>query len=154
MSDTYLGTQDMGSPATTLKPAQLSAIQFLLEGHNNVEVARLVGVSKGTLTNWRKNALFDAELQRQRITNLDELRGRCDGMAHEALDKLRELMRDATPSLQLKAATEILNRAGLIKERVSAAVSSETLPKPDEDQESYLDRLYEEARLAAAEEPN
>jgi hypothetical protein len=69
---------------------QQNAVELLITGKSDREVAELCGVSRQTVNDWRhKNALFVAELNRQRAGLWD-----CD------IDRLRGLVRAAITVLE------------------------------------------------------
>lgn len=97
-----------------LNPKQKKAIGMLVTGqHTQKEVAEAVRVSENTLSNWINNnqmfsAVYDAELA---LVDADRHR-RYKCHAQRAVDKLVQLLNCGLPEIELKAAKEILDRAG------------------------------------------
>ncbi len=94
----------------TLSIEQLNAIDLLVMGRTDREVAEAVGVSRQTVTSWRLyNPHFQAELNRRR----KEIWG-------AAVDKFRSLLLDALETVEkaikqgdAKTALEVLRMAGM-----------------------------------------
>lgn len=105
---------------------QRNAIDLLVQGLSDREVAEKVGVARETVTRWRnENPYFQAELNRKR----KEIWGAAE-------DRLRALVSDAVKVLEeelkkgsLKAAIEVLKAVGLYGgvSRPSGATDPEVL---------------------------
>jgi DNA-binding NarL/FixJ family response regulator len=54
------------SPPPKLTPEQLNAIDLLIFGKTDKEVAETIGVGRNTISKWYKNAFFVAELNARR----------------------------------------------------------------------------------------
>jgi DNA-binding CsgD family transcriptional regulator len=54
------------SPAPRLTPEQLNAIDLLIFGKTDKEVAETLGIGRNTISKWYKNAFFIAELNARR----------------------------------------------------------------------------------------
>jgi len=60
ISKTFESMQER-SEAPKLTPEQLNAIDLLILGKTDREVAEIVGVRRETITKWHKNPFFSAE---------------------------------------------------------------------------------------------
>ncbi|OUM85815.1 MAG: hypothetical protein BAA01_03325 [Bacillus thermozeamaize] len=94
---------------------QENAIDLLVQGKSDREVAEAVGVARQTVTEWRnRNAVFAAELNRRRQevwgTQVERLR-QLVALAVDALEKDLKQERDA--KLRQLAAIHILKAVGL-----------------------------------------
>lgn len=58
-----------GSKLTRCDERQLKAIELIISGESDCETARLIGVNRKTVADWKKRDYFKAELDRQ-ITEL------------------------------------------------------------------------------------
>lgn len=95
----------------SLSIEQLNAVDLLVIGKSDREVAELTGVSRQTVNGWqRKNPRFQAELNRRRNELYGESADRLRGMLAKALDVVeRELDGGERP---LAAALKVLEMAG------------------------------------------
>jgi hypothetical protein len=97
-----------------LTTKQLSAINLLISGKNDSEVAEAVGVARQTVNGWRNNdAPFVAELnaRRQELweVHIEQLRGSVSMAIRALLDELN----GDDPKLRHSAAVIILKAVGL-----------------------------------------
>lgn len=122
-----------------LDPKQVRAIVLMSSGSTHGETAREVGVDPATLYRWRHNdAEFAAELAKSLDGQIEEARTVMRGAAARAVSRILYLMEDngAPHAVQLKAATEMLDRIGVLA------------AKQDIDRECTPDEL-EKAMVAA-----
>ena len=101
-----------------LNVKQENAIDLLLQGQNDREVAEAVGVSRQTVTEWPNgNAVFVAELNRRRQEVWGGEVERLRGLVAKAIDVLEEELEDEqgmTPvRVRQAAAVHILKAVGL-----------------------------------------
>jgi len=101
-----------------LNVKQENAIDLLLQGQSDREVAEAVGVSRQTVTEWRNgNAVFGAELNRRRQEVWGGQQERLRGLVAKAVDVLEEQLEDEqgmTPvRVRQAAAVHILKAVGL-----------------------------------------
>lgn len=94
---------------------QENAIDLLLQGKSDREVAEAVGVSRQTVTEWRnKNPLFAAELNRRRQEIWGSQVERLRRLVAQAVDVLEEDLKNKFDSrLRQAAAVHILRAVGL-----------------------------------------
>jgi DNA-binding CsgD family transcriptional regulator len=88
----------------------------ILEGASYVEIAAGMGLSVVTVSLICSSAIFKEELKKlEEALNLNVIR-RAEDLSHEALDKLKVLMRQArSESLQASCAERVLGIAGYSK---------------------------------------
>lgn len=102
-----------------LSPRQLKAIELLCTGdYTGREVAKEIKVSENSVSAWmNRNDAFIEEYNR----TLDEIaanrKRRYNMKAQRAFDKMVELMNCGLPEIEIKAAKEILDRAGDVAEK-------------------------------------
>lgn len=95
-----------------LSITQALAIEELLLGKKDREVAEIVGVQRQTVNEWRnKNLLFAAELARRRDEMYAEARGRLQALSEKAIDVLEEKLGCDDPKVAVQAAQLILKFA-------------------------------------------
>ena len=93
-----------------LSVEQLNAIDLLVTGKTDQEVADLVGVSRSTVTGWRLyNPTFAAELNKRR----KEVWGAAGDRLRTLLLKAFDVVEDALNAGDIKAALEFLKVAGV-----------------------------------------
>jgi hypothetical protein len=94
--------------ARTLTPQQLAAIELLIAGRSDVEVAAKVGVTRETVNRWRNwNPLFVATLNEWRLDLWKATRERLRHLNAQALDVIEQHLRAGN----LKAALALLKYA-------------------------------------------
>ena len=71
-----------------LTPEQLNAIDLLIFGKTDKEVAESIGVGRNTISKWYKNAFFIAELNARREGLWKDAKLRLKSLAYEAVDVL------------------------------------------------------------------
>ena len=81
-------TQDISSKSgiSDLSVQQLNSIDLLVTGKSGVETAREVGVTQETVSRWRSNPYYIAELNRRRNESWSGIQDRLIGLAGKALD--------------------------------------------------------------------
>ena len=98
----------------TLSPQQIEIIEALADGCSISAVAERTGVHRNTIHNWRRSnqafreALEDAEFDRAFM-----LHGKCQDLAHLAIQVLQDLLTDpkTSASVRLRAATFLIGKA-------------------------------------------
>ena len=98
----------------TLSPSQELAIDALLTGKRDREVAEIVGVTRQTINEWRnKNLLFAEELARRRREIFAETHKRLQILSEKAIDVLESNLDCDDPKTAIKAAQLILKFAAV-----------------------------------------
>lgn len=97
--------------AGKLKPRHLMAIELLVAGKTDEEVAATVDVSRETITRWRhRNFYFIAELNRQREIQWEVAQDRLRSLANIAIENIE---RSLVEENDFKASLELLKLIGL-----------------------------------------
>ncbi len=105
-------------PATpvglTLPPRLARALDVMLDGGTNTEVAAELGVDRVTVWRWRSRPEVIAILEHARRARVTEIAGRLQDAAHCALDLLVHAVRDdrVPIAVRVRAAAELLDRVG------------------------------------------
>lgn len=98
----------------SLTVEQQNAIDLLVTGASDREVAEKVGVSRQTVTNWRLNNLtFQAELNRRRKDLWGASKDRMRSLIPKAIDRLEKSIGDDTDRNGPKVALEVIRATGL-----------------------------------------
>ncbi|MDI9418086.1 MAG: hypothetical protein QM438_10125 [Euryarchaeota archaeon] len=104
------------SEAPKLTPEQLNAIDLLILGKTDREVAEAVGVRRETVTKWHKNPFFSAELSIRREVLWVDAKLRLKSLAHEAVNVLTRGLSSQDEKVAITAAVHILKTVGLYGE--------------------------------------
>ena len=115
ISKTFDLMQDR-SEAPKLTPEQLNAIDLLILGKTDREVAEAVGVRRETITKWHKNPFFSAELSIRREELWVDAKLRLKALAHEAVNVLTRGLFSSDEKVAITAAIHILKTVGLYGE--------------------------------------
>lgn len=106
MSETTEKSQNI----TNLSVEQLNAIDLLVQGLADREVAEKVNVARETVTRWRnENAVFQAELNRKRQEIWGAAANKLKCLVTQAVDVLETELQSGN----LKAAIEVLKAVGM-----------------------------------------
>ena len=126
-----------------LNVEQENAIDLLLQGKSDREVAEAVGVSRQTVTEWRNhNSVFVAELNRRRQEIWGSQTARLRLLVSQAVDVFEEdLQNDQDLKLRQSAAVHILKAVGLYGADLSPM--GEVYPEDVEEDWRYKDWLKE-----------
>jgi hypothetical protein len=104
------------SEAPKLTPEQLNAIDLLILGKTDREVAEMVGVRRETITKWHKNPFFSAELSVRREELWVDAKLRLKSLVHEAVNVLTNGLSSTDEKVAITAAVHILKTVGLYGE--------------------------------------
>jgi DNA-binding CsgD family transcriptional regulator len=99
-----------------LTPEQLNAIDLLIFGKTDKEVAETIGVGRNTISKWYKNAFFIAELNARREELWKDAKLRLKSLAHEAVDVLSNGLHSSDEKVAITSAVHILKTVGLYGE--------------------------------------
>ena len=94
-----------------LSERQKTAIELLLQGGTDAQVAQQIGVDRVTVFRWRKNPAFAREMERQRARLWEQSAGRLHSMVDPALDILQKQLAGDDPKTALRAAAILLRFA-------------------------------------------
>jgi len=118
------------SPAPRLTIEQYNAIDLLILGKTDREVADLVGVRRETVTRWHQNPFFIAELNTKRDALWIDSKLRLKALAHEAVNVLTKGLQSTNEKIAILAAVHILKTVGLYDTEGKVSI---TLPKTPEE---------------------
>jgi DNA-binding CsgD family transcriptional regulator len=104
------------SPPPKLTPEQLNAIDLLIFGKTDKEVAETIGVGRNSISKWYKNAFFVAELNARREELWKDSKLRLKSLAHEAVDVLSNGLHSSDEKTAISSAVHILKTVGLYGE--------------------------------------
>jgi DNA-binding CsgD family transcriptional regulator len=104
------------SPAPRLTPEQLNAIDLLIFGKTDKEVAETLGIGRNTISKWYKNAFFIAELNSRREALWVDSKARLKSLVHEAVNVLTNGLHSSDEKIAITAAVHILKTVGLYGE--------------------------------------
>jgi len=101
--------------STQLQPNRQRAIDLLLTGQSCREVAEELSVNRSTVWRWTQHPDVAEALQTLRSDRRKAIRESVDSAALEAVEVLRDLMRDQSipPAVRARAACSLLDRADL-----------------------------------------
>jgi len=104
-----------------LSMEQLNAIDLLVTGLSDREVAEKVGVARQTITNWRLyHPGFQAELNRRRREIWGSSGDRMRSLLPKALDRIEKTLSDDDNPNAWRAALEMLRATGLYEQDLGA----------------------------------
>ena len=118
------------SSAPRLTPEQLNAIDLLILGKTDKEVAETIGIGRNTISKWYKNAFFIAELNVKRETLWIDSKLRLRALASEAVNVLTNGLHSSDEKIAITAAVHILKTVGLYDKEGKGSI---TLPKTPEE---------------------
>src|SRR5512137_1282647 len=96
------------SEAPKLTPEQLNAIDLLIFGKTDKEVAETIGVGRNTISKWYKNAFFTAELNVKREALWTDAKLRLKALVHEAVNVLSNGLQSSDEKVAVTSAVHIL----------------------------------------------
>jgi DNA-binding CsgD family transcriptional regulator len=104
------------SPAPRLTPEQLNAIDLLIFGKTDKEVAETLGIGRNTISKWYKNAFFIAELNSRREALWKDSKLRLKSLVTEAVNVLTNGLHSSDEKIAITSAVHILKTVGLYGE--------------------------------------
>jgi hypothetical protein len=101
-----------------LTPRQAEVITALVRGSSVTDATRQVNVDRTTFYLWRKDAFFEAELNRAKQEQIDAMRAQLWDLTDVALATVRECLinADMPAAVRLKAALAILQNIGALQQ--------------------------------------
>jgi hypothetical protein len=134
---------------------ELEVMKRLVEREPEAQIAHNLGIDQASWIALVGRPEFSDEVEYHRQNQDRHIRARLDGLATEALDVVREIMRTASsPANRLRAALEILDRSGNVKveKRITLTADAESVikhlnqlgEKPTSDQELIEAEVVEE----------
>ena len=92
----------------TINPKQEHAIQYLLQGKTEAQIARQVRVSRTTVSYWRNHVPeFRAELTARRNQLWEQHRDELAGIYRQAIDILKDALNSPQENVRIRAALGI-----------------------------------------------
>jgi DNA-binding CsgD family transcriptional regulator len=91
-----------------LNEKQLAAVDLLAVGKPYGESARILGIDRKTLYNWRNDDLFQEALQNRRAELWQSAADRIRALLHPSIDILEKHLTDTYDRSRFRAATTIL----------------------------------------------
>jgi DNA-binding CsgD family transcriptional regulator len=104
------------TPAPRLTPEQLNAIDLLIFGKTDKEVAETLGIGRNTISKWYKNAFFIAELNSRREALWVDSKARLKSLVSEAVNVLTNGLHSSDEKIAITSAVHILKTVGLYGE--------------------------------------
>jgi hypothetical protein len=101
------------TPAPRLSPEQLNAIDLLILGKTDKEVAETIGVGRNTISKWHKNAFFIAELNVKREELWADAKLRLKSLAYESVNILTNGLHSSDEKIAITSAVHVLKTVGL-----------------------------------------
>lgn len=100
-----------GKPRTELDEKQLTAIEMIVEGESNVNIAKELGIDQCTVHRWKKNPLFKAALDERYELAKQNIDKRIYSFANDLIRNIYELARKSkSEKVRLDASVYLLNR--------------------------------------------
>ena len=98
-----------------LKPKQKRAAQMLAFGHKNVTIASLLKIRPETLSRWKRNPEFRAEIDAHAHVELEVMQRRLAVLPQAAIAALWDELRDTRyGGRRVQVALYVLNRCGVL----------------------------------------
>jgi hypothetical protein len=133
------------SARNDLTERQRNAVERLLRGDSDQDVAASLGVDRGTIFRWRKSTAFQRELDRQRRQIWEQSVARLQSMVQPALNILQKQLTSDDVKLQIRAATVLLRFAtpsrlapAAVSARSGGGVASADHPREFQDLMDYV----------------
>jgi predicted transcriptional regulator len=104
----------MNEIEATINGKQEKALELVLRGLNDVEVAKKIGVTRQTVSNWRHyNTVFIETLSDERKLLREKHQDRINGLVEKAIDVMTNALDDEDPKIRLQAVKLVLSTAAL-----------------------------------------
>lgn len=128
----------------TINGKQEKALELVLRGMNDVEVAKAIGVTRQTVNNWRRfNTAFIETLTDERKLLREKHQDSINGLVEKAIEVMKNALDDEDPKIRLQAVKLVLN---------SAVLKDSLKEKPEVNEvEESLRRLAEAMGFASKE---
>ena len=104
----------MNEIEATINGKQEKALELMLRGKNDVEVAKTIGVTRQTISNWRHHDMvFIDTLGEARRALREKHQDSIIGLVEKAIEVLKNAMEDEDPKARFQAARLVLSTAAL-----------------------------------------
>ena len=136
----------LGRAHKSLSGKQEMALELVMCGMSDGDIAKRAGVSRQTVNTWRNHdEHFRMLLAERRVSLREQYRGELSGLVSEAIGVMREAIQEGDMLTRLLAAQALLRMSGL-----HAAVPTEKLPS----QVGIIRELFIEAIRKVVQEKN
>ncbi len=131
-----------------MQPGQQRALELILAGHSVTDIAAQVGVRRETVWRWRNDPSFASEVSVRQGQRRQAIHDELDAGVIESVRMLRGLVADtdAPPGARVRAATALMDRAGL-----TPAYAVEVRHSADHAQQQAAQPQIEDAERMARE---
>jgi transposase-like protein len=131
-----------------MQPKQQRALELILAGHSVTDIAAQVGVRRETVWRWRNDPSFASEVSVRQAQRRQAIHDELDAGVIESVRMLRGLVADtdAPPGARVRAATALMDRAGL-----TPAYAVEVRHSADHAQQQAAQPQIEDAERMARE---
>ena len=128
-----------------MQPGQQRALKLILAGHSVTDIASQVGVRRETVWRWRNDPSFASEVSVRQGQRRQSIHDELDAGVIESVRMLRGLVADtdAPPGARVRAATALMDRAGLtpayaveVRHSADHAQQQATEPQPSKTRSS------------------
>jgi len=96
-----------------LTPKQLKAAILYAEGLKGTDIAKSISVTPQTISEWKNNPAFKAEINKLKWDALCSARDRIQGLAGDAVDSIQELLKAENEEVRRKACRDVFELIGL-----------------------------------------
>ena len=127
-------------PNKNLSHPQIRAIDLMLQGLTDAQVAEQLGVDRTTIFRWRKSETFARELDRHRQAILEQSTARLQSLLKPAMDILQKQLVGGDPKAQLRAAALLVRMATPARLQYTSAVE-ELAADREREFEEHMDRV-------------
>ena len=98
----------------TINGKQEKALELMIKGVNDLEVAKKIGVTRQTISNWRhKDAVFVSTLEEARIALREKHKDSLNRLVDKAIAELEKLIDEDDPKIRIQVIKLVLSMAGL-----------------------------------------
>jgi DNA-binding CsgD family transcriptional regulator len=122
--------------AQQLTTQQIQAIERLLQGRTDIQVAAELGVDRSTIYRWRRSSFFAEVLGKLRAQAWEQSAQRMQSLIDPALDLLNETLKGDDRKLALRAAGMVLRTASSVHAKPSSK-SRRLVEKPKRKRETW-----------------
>ena len=136
MNEEPPNSQILSDSVRKLTRRQQRAIAFLVTCPTQEEACRSAGVTRETINTWKRNPVFQAELERQQQLVFSEAIGAIKQSVDEAVVSLRNLVKSENENIRLRASVECIRLGLRIREQIEIEERVRVL---EERQESFDD---------------
>lgn len=126
-----------------LNESHYKAIELLLEGKKNQEIAETLGVHRNSITNWLKDDVFQAELRKAATRHSQHRLG-------ELIERMYEVAINEGSAAMAKLILQsqgMLSEKHIVEREIPSASSSVNYDKIDDEIAAFAKRLEDETDI-------